>query len=206
MDDLLEYLRQKNPVHRTAPKKFDEVIYTPFAFSQIQEIELEALEKTLDQFGRDSPAIANVDDFLEQNIDAEGRPIPGSIQYEHLAKRIAPIGEILVYDYGVVVFWGFTPDEEQVILRDIEKFEEDTLTEEELETEQFYFHYNTFYQPRIYNDIITLKNPANFMLKITISHAIAQSVKLTLFEGKVEETIENTKHVPLIMAEEVFIF
>jgi uncharacterized Rmd1/YagE family protein len=40
------------------------------------------------------------------------------------------------------------------------------------------------------------------MLKITISHAISQSVKLTLFEGKIEETIENTRHVPLIMAEE----
>lgn len=40
------------------------------------------------------------------------------------------------------------------------------------------------------------------MLKITISHAIAQSVKLTLFEGLIEETIESTKHVPTIMAEE----
>jgi uncharacterized Rmd1/YagE family protein len=38
------------------------------------------------------------------------------------------------------------------------------------------------------------------MLKITISHAIAQSVKLTLFEGLIEETIDSTKHIPLKMA------
>lgn len=38
------------------------------------------------------------------------------------------------------------------------------------------------------------------MLKITISHAIAQSVKLTLFEGLIEETIESTRHIPRKMA------
>lgn len=204
MDALIEHLRKKPPVHRTSPKRFDEVVYTPYAFTDLQEAELQKLEQVFNDAVEGNPPIANVDEFLEQNIDADGRQIPGHIKYENLAKRIAPIGEILIFDYGVVVMWGFTSDEEQYILHDIRKFEEDTLTEDEMETEQFYFHYNTYYQPRIYNDIITLKNPANFMLKITISHAIAQSVKLTLFEGKIEETIENTKHVPLLMAEEVW--
>ena len=40
------------------------------------------------------------------------------------------------------------------------------------------------------------------MLKITISHAVAQSVKLALFEGLIEDTIDNTKHIPQIMAEQ----
>lgn len=62
------------------------------------------------------------------------------------------------------------------------------------------FHYNANYQPRIYNDIITLKSPSNYMAKLTISHAIAQSTKLTLFEGLIEETIEKTKNVPECMA------
>lgn len=39
------------------------------------------------------------------------------------------------------------------------------------------------------------------MIKLTISHAIAQSVKMTLFEGLIEETIEVTKHIPQTMAE-----
>jgi len=54
---------------------------------------------------------------------------------------------------------------------------------------------------RIYNDVITLKNSGNYMIKLTISHAIAQSVKMTLFEGLIEETIEATKHIPQTMAE-----
>jgi uncharacterized Rmd1/YagE family protein len=40
------------------------------------------------------------------------------------------------------------------------------------------------------------------MIKLTIAHSIAQSCKLALFEGLMEETIESTKHVPQIMAEE----
>jgi uncharacterized Rmd1/YagE family protein len=43
---------------------------------------------------------------------------------------------------------------------------------------------------------------SDHMIKLTISHAIAQSVKLTLFEGRIEETIETTKHIPKIMARE----
>jgi uncharacterized Rmd1/YagE family protein len=39
------------------------------------------------------------------------------------------------------------------------------------------------------------------MAKLTISHAIAQSTKLTLFEGLIEETINATKHIPQTMAE-----
>ncbi|CAG8492998.1 24652_t:CDS:10, partial [Gigaspora margarita] len=98
-----------------------------------------------------------------------------------------PIPEIIFFDYGVVVIWGMDEVEEK--------------TEEDVETEEFHFHYDASYQPRIYNDVITLKHPGNYMVKVTISHAIAQSVKMTLFEGLIEETIEATKHIPIKMAE-----
>lgn len=54
---------------------------------------------------------------------------------------------------------------------------------------------------RIYNDVITLKSAGNYMVKLTISHAIAQSVKMTLFEGLIENTINATKNIPQTMAE-----
>jgi uncharacterized Rmd1/YagE family protein len=47
--------------------------------------------------------------------------------------------------------------EEKRILDDLVAFQEDSIDPASIETEQFYFHYNSFYQPRIYNDIITLK-------------------------------------------------
>jgi uncharacterized Rmd1/YagE family protein len=48
--------------------------------------------------------------------------------------------------------------------------------------------------------VITLKSAGNYMVKLTISHAIAQSVKMTLFEGLIENTINATKHIPQTMA------
>lgn len=53
----------------------------------------------------------------------------------------------------------------------------------------------------IYNDIITLRNPSSYLVKLTISHAIAQSVKMTLFERLVDDTINETKYIPQVMAE-----
>ncbi|KAI8909081.1 hypothetical protein EDD86DRAFT_191224 [Gorgonomyces haynaldii] len=201
MEQLMEHLRKKNPVHRTSPKRFDEVIYTPYTLGEVSPTE-PIVPDLIELPPQTSSNIENVGLFLDQNIDASGNAIPGTIKYEDLAKRIAPIGEILYFDYGVVVMWGYTEQEEQRLLDELGFYEDEPLESKDMETEQFYFHYNTYYQPRIYNDIITLKNPANFMLKITISHAIAQSVKLTLFENKVEETIDDTKHIPQIMAED----
>lgn len=153
----MEHLRKKDPSHLTAPKRYDEVIYTPFAFGNIPISDFEPLntepQEILEQVG----AIQNVAQFLEQNIDSRGKSIPANIIYEDLAKRIAPIGEILVFDYGVIVMWGFTAEEEQLILEDLMKYEQEKLDNAEVEIEQFYFHYNTYYQPRIFNDIITLK-------------------------------------------------
>ena len=39
------------------------------------------------------------------------------------------------------------------------------------------------------------------MIKLTISHAIAQSVKLTLFEELIDTAIASMTHIPNIMAE-----
>lgn len=97
--------------------------------------------------------------------------------------------------------WGFTEEEERRMLKDITQFEEEKLAIDDMETEQFHFHYNDSYQPRIYNDVITLKNPNNYMVKLTISHAIAQSTKMTLFEGLIENTINATKQIPQTMSE-----
>jgi uncharacterized Rmd1/YagE family protein len=38
------------------------------------------------------------------------------------------------------------------------------------------------------------------MVKLTISHAVAQSVKMAVFENKVDVTINATKNLPELMA------
>ncbi|KAI9102496.1 hypothetical protein DFS34DRAFT_577083 [Phlyctochytrium arcticum] len=210
IDALMDFLKSRSGRNRTAPKKFDEAIHTPYlvhpvagppAHNLITDPVPDLINLSSEDMLNGVLPDDNLDSFFEQNIDAKGRSLPSNLPYDDLAKRIAPIGECLFFAYGVVVMWGLSEEEEQVILKELVPFEEEKLSPDDIEIEEFVFHYNAFYQPRIYNDIITLKNPANYMIKLTISHAIAQSVKLALFEGLIEETIESTKHVPQILAE-----
>lgn len=104
--------------------------------------------------------------------------------------------DLFVFEYGVVVLWGFTEREEKAFLNDIEGFEKEKLAEEDVQIEEFNYYVTQSYQPRIYNDFITLRDASNYMIKLSISHAIAQSVKISLFEELVDNTIEDTQDIP----------
>lgn len=86
--------------------------------------------------------------------------------------------EVFLFDYGVVVIWGMSEIEEARFLKYISKFELEKLAPDDVETEQFNFYYTKEYQARIYNDFITLRDKNNYMTKLAISHALAQSVKV----------------------------
>lgn len=109
--------------------------------------------------------------------------------------------EVFVFDYGVVVLWNFSEDEESLLLAKLKKFAEGKLLIDTVDSEEFHFQYeeSTSNQPRIYNDMITLKS-TNPLIKLTISHGLAQSVKLSLFEYKMEKTIEGATPLPRMMA------
>ncbi|KAI1321162.1 hypothetical protein EDD11_007728 [Mortierella claussenii] len=175
MDDLFNYLQSRKTTNATAPKRFDECIYTPFSYTLSTKP-----PTTADLLG------------LEE---ADGP----RLQEQQRLRESTP--ELFFFDYGVSVIWGMSEQEESRLLQEISRFEEEKLDDEDVETEEFSYHYNSEYQPRIYNDVITLKSPGNYMVKLTIAHAIAQSVKMTLFEGLIENTINATKNIPQTMAE-----
>lgn len=92
--------------------------------------------------------------------------------------------EVFLFDYGVVVIWGMTLQHEQRFLKEIAKFESEKLAPDDMETECFNFYYTKEYQARIYNDFITLREKNNYMSKLAISHALAQSVKVRISPPK----------------------
>lgn len=71
------------------------------------------------------------------------------------------MGELFFFDYGVVVMWGMTEPQEHYMLSLLKAFEEDKLDPEEIETEPFHFQYRPLSQPRIFNDVITLRLVCN---------------------------------------------
>ncbi|KAI1251781.1 hypothetical protein MGN70_006350 [Eutypa lata] len=128
--------------------------------------------------------------------------------------RLAPdakqFAELFIYSYGVAVFWNFTEQQEKAILADITFAENETgvslvtrpLDRSDVETEEFHFEYShDIKRPRVFNDMITLMPRSDHMVKLTISHAIAQSTKLCFFEERLSEAMINAAHIPKRLAE-----
>ncbi|KAJ9151876.1 Sad1-interacting factor 3 [Pleurostoma richardsiae] len=117
--------------------------------------------------------------------------------------------EMFIFSYGVVVFWNFTEHQEKDILADLTFAESEygislvtrPLDQSDYETEEFHFEYSAdVKRPRVFNDMITLLPRSDHMVKLTISHAIAQSTKLCLFEEKMSQTMLDAQHVPKRLA------
>ncbi|OAA54136.1 DUF155 domain containing protein [Niveomyces insectorum RCEF 264] len=108
--------------------------------------------------------------------------------------------ELFLFDYGVVVIWGMSAAQEQRFLKELAKFETEKLAPADVEAEFFNFYYTREYQARIYNDFIALRDKHNYMTKLAISHALAQSVKTSLFEELIATTIDTCKDIPAQIA------
>ncbi len=127
-------------------------------------------------------------------------------------QRVSPtafhFAEMFVFSYGVVVFWNFTSHQEKDILADLTFSSLETgiplvtgqQNEEDFETEEFHFEYSPdSTRPRVFNDMITLRS-GDHMIKLAMSHAIAQSTKLNFFEQRMADQMEEAQHVPRRLA------
>lgn len=173
MKDLLRWFKDRKRIHNTNPKLFDECLYTPFTYKDWRSDH---------NYQEDHHQLTRLaDDGGEIDI---GRS-----------------SDIFVFEYGVVVLWGFSQKEELAFLEDLAKFESEKLSSEDTQVEEFNYYITLSYQPRIYNDFITLRDDSNYMLKLSISHALSQSVKISLFEELVDNTIEDTQDIPQQVAQ-----
>ncbi|MCJ1415497.1 hypothetical protein MMC32_001829 [Xylographa parallela] len=117
--------------------------------------------------------------------------------------RIGPdaftFAEMFVFSYGVCVLWNFSERQEKDVLADLAFFSGPS-DQEDYETEEFHFEYSSeIPRPRIYNDMITLRS-GDHMIKLTMSHAIAQSTKLSSFEQQMANQMAEAQHVPRRLA------
>jgi uncharacterized Rmd1/YagE family protein len=158
----------------------------------------------------------NKDDsrVLDEGME-EGMEDVDAIEYENenpmlgFSSRPPPAkhpsqGDIFVFDFGVVVFWNFSEADEERILETMERFSHKLLPEKQVQVEDLHFQYDpdilSGEPSRIYNDLITLRSP-HHLVKLPLSHGLAQSVKLARFESLMEDTIDETKTIPLQMAQ-----
>ena len=136
------------------------------------EIQTEAGDTSLET-GQPSHPINPVDHEDFHATPIEERPMTPDFD------TTVHIPEVFLFEYGVVVIWGMTLKEEQRFLKEIAKFEQEKLGKDDIQTEEFNFYYTREYQARIYNDFISLREKRNYMTKLAISHALAQSTKVS---------------------------
>ncbi|HCS12633.1 MAG TPA: sad1-interacting factor 2, partial [Zetaproteobacteria bacterium] len=89
-------------------------------------------------------------------------------------------GDVFLFDYGVVVLWGTGHDSEKRILDQLSVFLEEPL--EEPIGDYFTFDLAADGATRIRSDHITL-NSSDIMVKLAVSHGLAQSCKLSELEA-----------------------
>ncbi|KAF1833549.1 sporulation protein-like protein RMD1 [Decorospora gaudefroyi] len=229
LDELMRFLKGKQKIRGAAPKRFDECIYSPYnygmkgpedvsstaahdGFSEERPrrfsdsaIEVEHENERRRQDLIDLHEDGDAPDIVNEHAIGTRRP---SITHADSDPQIdtpdfdtrVHTPEVFLFEYGTVVIWGMTPHEEKKFLKEIAKFEVDKLGKDEIETEEFNFYYTREYQARIYNDFISLRDKKNYMIKLAISHGLSQSVKTSLFEDLVDNTIDETKDIPAEIA------
>lgn len=138
-------------------------------------------------------------------------PLLPTTPFPSAARLAYDVAEMFVFSYGVVVFWNLTEKQEKDLLADL-AFATSSLTgtplplatmplqEEDFESEEFHFEYSMeISRPRVYNDMITLRS-GDHMIKLAISHGIAQSTKLCFFEEVMARQMAEAKDVPRRLA------
>lgn len=185
MRELSDFLQTSRAKSCLGVKRYDEVLYTAYRFfTGPQQI----LAKDLS-----SSSSSSVDDEEVKHV-----PDSRSELLQHLEDAVAsssPVGEVFFFEYGVVVIWGLEVVEERAILEDLRPFQVSPLDGEDVETEEFTFYHDSTLPARLVNDVISLRS-GHHLLKLTISHALAQSAKLSYFEELVEGTIISTHRIP----------
>lgn len=158
--------------------------------------------------------------FMSDASKRSSSPPPLAAQ---LSSSLNTFAEMFIFSYGVVVFWNFTERQEKDILADLTfssavssssatsrskspsmapgiPLAVRPLSEEDFETEEFHFEYNpAIPRPRVFHDMITLRS-GDHMIKLAMSHAIAQSTKLSFFEERMANTMAEAQNIPRRLA------
>lgn len=101
---------------------------------------------------------------------------------------------VFIFPYGATVFWNIPKDMIDKFLSEWRPFEKDPI---DIEIDEFTYNYGS--QAKVVEDEITLPNE-DILIKLAISHGIAQSVKLNSFETAILKTFKTTQSIPVDLA------
>lgn len=102
---------------------------------------------------------------------------------------------LFIFDFGVIVFWNFSEYEESRIKLYLQDRLEKPLKPDRVESDFMIFSAELVESSYIEENIIFLQSQ-EIEERFAYSYAFAQSLKLEVFENKIERTMESTKKIP----------
>lgn len=106
-------------------------------------------------------------------------------------------GDIFFYNHGSFVCWGFKKKFEDKLIEIVQQFAVEPL--QSVDTDYFYYHIGEEIQfdahEKHHLDIITLDS-TDVMVKLAISYALAQSIKLEAFEDAIQAAVRTNSSLP----------
>lgn len=149
-------------------------------------------------FAFSAPQLYKVDKIAEF-FQAEGHQVTWYDTAIHVEQEVQdsdePPRDLFFFPYGATVGWGFELSAFERELDKVARFWGDNVGSSATDTHEYRYGEKASVQ----YDLITL--PDNLpKTKLSVSHALAQSVKLQGFEKTIERTIEVTRDIPNYLA------
>lgn len=105
------------------------------------------------------------------------------------------LGDVFIFKYGCVIFWGFNPEDEHRFLAEIAPLQHNTNIEVQIDTCYFVVRGGQETNIEEENDLIILEADDD-KIKLSMSYGLSQSVKLAVFENSVDIAINKNKDLP----------
>ena len=106
------------------------------------------------------------------------------------------VGEAWLFDYGPLVLWGVSEEDKQRLRNQLQDYVDTPADRPDMESFQFIVNAPEL---RIHEDKLSL--PSNrALVRLAASHALAQSVKLGVFETIAQDVIQSNEYIPRALA------
>ncbi|KAG8829522.1 hypothetical protein FRC18_009247 [Serendipita sp. 400] len=221
-EELLKFLKARKSTYETDARVLDDALYTPYSYKNAPQKPRRPGSTTRGSRSRpSSPAMGNLLNLGEDENTLEESRWSRSERFGKgrirglLSDTAEDLADIFIFKYGTVVIWNMSEEDEQRFLSSIKRFAEGNLceygsclrvatliaTEAAAETQMEDLHYYYASYSRIFNDVITLRKGSSYMTKLALSHALAASATISLYEDRIAATISETKNIPDMIAE-----
>jgi uncharacterized Rmd1/YagE family protein len=105
---------------------------------------------------------------------------------------------LYIFSFGAVVAWGFSAEEAEALIQNFESFADDSITSKTQEIFEYKLGKKTMINEL--TDTITLEDDHDSFYKLSLSYALAQSVKLLSHETELKATMARMESIPKSLA------